>query len=118
MSRRRRWTVGGRFASFLATLIIFLAVFLRLAPDAAADSFATINPMSTSRARFASTLLPDGTVLVTGGITTNGVITNNAQRYNPATGVWLPIGNMFTTRYEHSATLLPNGDVLVAGGAD
>jgi hypothetical protein len=61
-------------------------------------------------------LLPNGQVLVTGGIG-NGVNSlASAELYDPATGVWTATGSMATARYNHTATLLPSGQMLVAGG--
>jgi hypothetical protein len=77
--------------------------------------------MSTARAQHTATLLPNGTVLVTGGATnrfgTSAAVLASAEIYNPVAGTWTPTGNMTTARYMHTATLLPNGTVLVAGGS-
>ncbi len=74
-----------------------------------------------------TTLLPNGEVLIAGGVgssygttggagppSNNGL--NSAELYNPQTGTWAPTGNMTTLRELHTVTLLPNGKVLVAGG--
>jgi N-acetylneuraminic acid mutarotase len=67
-------------------------------------------------------LLPNGTVLVAGGIDSGGANTNaavaTAEIYDPSTGTWGATGTMINVRYAHTANLLPNGNVLVAGGAD
>jgi hypothetical protein len=68
--------------------------------------------MSTSRYFHTATLLPNGTVLVTGGYESVA----SAELYDPATGTWSTTGSMTTPRWAHTATLLPNGTVLVAGG--
>jgi hypothetical protein len=60
--------------------------------------------------------MPDGTVLVSGGIY-SGVGDASAKIYDPVAGKWAPTGNLGTARYSHTATLLPNGKVLVAGGS-
>lgn len=64
-----------------------------------------------------ATLLPGGSVLVTGGSDGN-LETNTSFVYDPAANTWsatsVPLN---TPRYNHTATLLPNGTVLVAGGA-
>jgi uncharacterized repeat protein (TIGR01451 family) len=81
--------------------------------------------MSTDRSDHAATLLPNGKVLVSGGIRVvkNGnfyptVALTNAETYEPATGTWTTTGSLNTARYSHGATLLPNGKVLVAGGCN
>ena len=65
-----------------------------------------------------STLLPDGTVLVEGGVVEHSVATASAEIYDPASGTWSATGGLNTARYDHTATLLPDGTVLVAGGDD
>jgi len=83
--------------------------------------------MATARQNHTSTLLPDGNVLVAGGIVdVAGTVTASAELYctvasGPCTA--LDIGKfkslavgMATPRWGHSATRLADGNVLVAGG--
>ena len=63
-----------------------------------------------------ATLLPNGKVLVAGGVVTAAILLASAELYDPATGTWTATGSLNTARYYHTATLLPNGKVLVAGG--
>jgi len=80
--------------------------------------------LSTIRSGYTATLLPNGKVLVAGGeelllaIGGSEWVTNKAELYDPATGVWSPTGNLTWGRVLHTATLLPNGKVLVVGGWD
>jgi hypothetical protein len=62
-----------------------------------------------------ATLLMDGTVLFTGGVSDLGR-SSSAELYNPATGTFAFVGNMGWRRVWQTATLLPGGAVLVAGG--
>jgi C-terminal processing protease CtpA/Prc/N-acetylneuraminic acid mutarotase len=71
--------------------------------------------MLTLRASPTVTLLPDGTVLVTGG-TNNLTAFATVERYNPATDTWTSAAPMVAARTNHTATLLDNGKVLVVGG--
>src|SRR6266851_1881534 len=65
----------------------------------------------------AATLMPDGTVLVTGGSTDMGFATVSAEIFEPATNRWQPTTwRMAKPRYGHTATLLPDGKVLLMGG--
>jgi hypothetical protein len=65
----------------------------------------------------AATLMPDGTVLVTGGSTDMGFATVSAELFDPAPNHWRPTTwPMATARYGHTATLLPDGKVLLTGG--
>ena len=78
--------------------------------------------MANVRRQANATVLPDGTVLVTGG--TSGVTFDDqtnpvfpAELWNPATGTWSTMASLSTYRGYHSvALLLPNGQVLSAGG--
>jgi N-acetylneuraminic acid mutarotase len=72
--------------------------------------------MLQGRYQFTQTLLPNGTVLVAGGIGPEGNATAEAEIYDPATGTWHATGSMNVARNASSATLLPDGKVLVAGG--
>jgi hypothetical protein len=60
-----------------------------------------------------ATALSDGSVLVAGG----GLpATATAERYDPASGRWVPTGAMSVARRGHTATRLADGRVLVTGG--
>jgi hypothetical protein len=68
-----------------------------------------------------ATLLPNGTVLYTGGQPAgqpggSTAETSNAEIYDPLAFTPTPTGNMTMTRCDETATLLPNGKVLFAGG--
>ena len=85
----------------------------------ATGAWTTTGSMSTAREAHTATLLPNGEVLVTGGIafiSGSPVIFSSAELYNPATGTWTKTSSMSVGREQHTATLLPNGQVLVAGG--
>jgi len=65
----------------------------------------------------AATLMPDGSVLVTGGSSDSGFATTGAELFDPGTNRWPPTTwPMATPRYGHTATLLPDGKVLLVGG--
>jgi Big-like domain-containing protein/putative Ig domain-containing protein/galactose oxidase-like protein/Kelch motif protein len=88
-----------------------------------AGTWTATGSMTTARTNFTATLLPNGTVLVAGGMTTTYVnsvlgsqIVASAEIYDPVAGTWTPTANMAYARWNHTATLLPNGTVLVAGG--
>jgi deoxycytidylate deaminase len=61
-------------------------------------------------------LLPNGKVLVAGGLESGFNPSASAELYDPASGTWTATASLNTARYAHTATLLPNGKVLVAGG--
>src|SRR3989442_2681184 len=74
--------------------------------------------LNTARFLQTATLLPNGLVLVAGGLDNGFHATSSAELYDPASGSWTATGNLTIERYEHTATLLPDGKVLVAGGSD
>ncbi|MUU73533.1 kelch motif-containing protein [Pseudarthrobacter sp. GA104] len=81
--------------------------------------------MAVGRSGHNAALMPDGTVLVSGGTTAgttgqsgshDGV--GSSEVFDPETGVWSLLAGVGGTRRDHTATLLPNGTVLIAGGMD
>jgi len=64
-----------------------------------------------------ATLLPNGKVLVAGGMECNGKYDASAELYDPRTGSFTLIGSMSSAREGHAAILLRNGKVLLAGGS-
>ena len=85
------------------------------------DTWTPTGPLSDRAGgnRHAATPLPDGRVLVTGGIRGDCVKTAclnaTAERYDPATNRWATVAPMRQVRADHDATLLPDGGVLVVG---
>ncbi|HEX5411147.1 MAG TPA: kelch repeat-containing protein [Terriglobia bacterium] len=78
---------------------------------------------STLEPRYAhtATLLPNGKVLIAGGISINvdgssGNLVASAELFDPATETFTATGPMSSARAGHIATLLNNGTVLVTGG--
>src|SRR5438046_172908 len=72
--------------------------------------------LNTARDIHTATLLPNGLVLVAGGLNTGSVESRSAELYDPATGTWTATGSLNDGRFYFTATLLLNGKVLVAGG--
>ena len=74
--------------------------------------------LNIARRDHTATLLPNGKVLVVGGIGATGQgILSSAELFDPATGQWSATSNLATARTQHTATLLPNGKVLIAAGS-
>jgi Galactose oxidase, central domain/Kelch motif len=77
--------------------------------------------MFLPRSKHTATLLPDGTVLVAGGLTGslgNIVTTSSAEIYHPDSRTWSLTSSMSVPRSRFTATLLPNDKVVVAGGSN
>ncbi|MBN2242923.1 MAG: hypothetical protein JW793_09560 [Acidobacteria bacterium] len=71
--------------------------------------------LNTPRAGHTASLLPDGRVLLAGGVDAGGFLAS-AEVYDPASESFTPVGDMTLARYEHTATALPDGKILLAGG--
>jgi hypothetical protein len=87
--------------------------------DPAAGTFTPTGSLAVARAGHTATVLSDGKVLITGGLTdTNDPAssTSTAEIYDPSTRTFSTTGEMGEARAGHTATLLPNGTVLIAGG--
>ena len=81
------------------------------------------NDLNAGRRQHNLTVLPDGTVLATGGNSSGASLVDlnagvyTAELWNPATGAWQNLAAMQKTRQYHSMSLLlPDGRVLVGGG--
>jgi uncharacterized protein (TIGR03437 family) len=106
--------LGARFVLEL----LFLGAIVQ-APMALAQStgmFTATGTMTTPRFGHTATLLPNGKVLIAGGI--RELVVSSAEIYDPSTGSFTATGSMTIARYSHTATLLPDGRVLIAGGVD
>lgn len=81
-------------------------------------------PMHTPRNGHTATLLPNGTVLVVGGYSSNTSASastaalSSAEVYVPRTKTWEQAHHLHTARSSHRAVLLRTGKVLVVGGYD
>jgi RHS repeat-associated protein len=106
-----RWMLvgGGAGAETLATIQI---------RDGITEEFFPA-PLAHARTGHTATVLPNGTVLVAGGVGPDGLLVSDAELIDPATGtvVALPSAGPMP-RSRHTATLLTNGDVLFVGGID
>ena len=83
--------------------------------------------MHFRRRQHNATVLPDGTVLVTGGtqgkdfndVDDPGATVHQAELWDPTTGTWTILAEEEVDRCYHStAVLLPDGRVLSAGGGE
>jgi hypothetical protein len=64
------------------------------------------------------TFLPDGRLLVTGGVVHGTIGDPRAVLFDPASGSWIGAGPMAQGRYYPTATALPSGEILAVSGND
>ena len=97
---------------------IIFASLLVAAPSRSAKigTVASVQRMLEPRSGHTATLLPDGKVLIAGGMRRNQDFYRSAELYNPSTGMFQPTGSMSVGRVSQTAVLLRSGKVLIAGG--
>jgi hypothetical protein len=79
-------------------------------------SVAPSSPMLEPRSGHSATLLPDGKVLIAGGMRRNSDFYRSAELYDPATAKFERTGDLNLSRVGHGAVLLGSGRVLIVGG--
>jgi len=90
----------------------------------ATGTFSTTGNLKVARAGPSSTLLPNGKVLLAGGVFYTGTPPYNlvanylasAELYDPTAGTFSLTGSLNTARSSQSTTVLGNGNVLLAAG--
>ncbi len=85
----------------------------------ATSSFSATAQLSTGHDKASMTQLPDGNILIAGGITGNisaGQTTSAAEIYNTATSSWSGTGSLVTARAGADCVLIAGGYVLFTGG--
>ena len=111
--------VATRRCSPLKGMLRFVCWFWLIAVFAgsalASNTWSAAGALAAARNMHTATLLPNGRVLVAGGVY-YGVALASAELYDPASNTWSAAGSLTKERWEHTAMLLPNGKVLVAGG--
>ena len=90
-------------------------MFVQPCAGGPAGVFENTGSLGTARERFTATLLPNGKVLVAGGLDDTVTALASAELYDPANETWTPTGSLGGARDRHGAILLFNGKVLVAG---
>lgn len=79
---------------------------------------ATMEPMVSPRAGQIAVRLPNGNVLIAGGVATSGGAgLNTAEVYQVKRGIFISTGGMLADRIMPLAVSLQSGNVLIVGGA-
>jgi hypothetical protein len=85
--------------------------------DPSTGKFRKTGSMKDPRFGHTATLLPDGRVLVAGGLNSGSIgVNKSAELYTPDVGKFQPTGWIDGGWAFGTATALPNGRVLIAGG--
>jgi hypothetical protein len=88
--------------------------------DPATGTWSATGALAVPRVFHAQVKLADGRVLATDGdnrfIPKRSTVTETAEIYHPATGLWRPTGSLNTAHADFTANLLGNGRVFAAGG--
>lgn len=79
-------------------------------------TFGTAGELVSGRSGHVALRLPDGKVLVAGGVSANTRLAS-AELFDPASGVWTAAASMNHPRLGHAAVLLADGRAMVIGGA-
>jgi hypothetical protein len=82
----------------------------------ASGSVRPASPMLEPRSGHTATLLPDGKVLIVGGMRRNQDFYRSAELYDPVAGKFQATGEMAVARVGHAAVILHSGKVLIIGG--
>jgi hypothetical protein len=109
---------SGHQPHILLAALLLLAFALRPSSQtkSAAGALSAGPPMLEPRSGHTATLLPDGKVLIVGGMRRNQDFYKSSELYDPSTGKFERSGDMTLARVGQAAVLLPSGKVLIAGG--
>lgn len=106
------------YSSLAVVLAVCFTAFAIAAPPRVTTlgSIRPAAPMLEPRSSHSATLLPNGKVLIAGGMRRNQQFYRSAELYDPTSGKFEPTGEMGMARVGHAAILLSSGKVLIAGG--
>jgi Kelch motif protein/galactose oxidase-like protein len=111
----------GSFLLVATAMVLSTSMVFReksFAADATSGSVRPAGSMLQPRSGHSATLLPNGRVLIAGGMRRNQDFYRSAELFDPATGKFSAAGEMSIGRVGHVAVPLRSGKVLIAGGWD
>lgn len=76
------------------------------------------NNMALARLKHNAVLLPNGKIVLVGGVQALGGLITLTEGYSVADSSWQAQGSLITAREHHTTTLLKDGNLLTAGGFD
>lgn len=100
------------FSALTASSLLVLRADI---PQVASGAWVPAGELGAVPSGAASVALPDGRVLVAGGVK-DDVLSRRIVAYQPSSGAWANIGNLAVARTGHTAVVLKDGRVLIAGG--
>jgi len=85
--------------------------------DAAGKSSLLPASLFGARMRHSASVLPDGSVLVFGGVDARGNTLSDSEKFDPAQNTFIRLPSLgLIARSDHTATVLTDGRLLIAGG--
>jgi hypothetical protein len=101
-----------------AVILLIAAAHGSLSTPGGEGRIERIATLRTARAVHSATALPDGSILVAGGMGGSESGLSTAERIDVSTGRVEPVAALVHGRSGHTATALPDGRVVLAGGYD
>ena len=87
--------------------------------DPLSNTWAKTGDLNIPRHVYEMRLLPDGRVIIIGGMTDMNVATTaTSEIYDPATGLWTLAANMIEARENAQSCVMPDGSIMLFGGLD
>jgi len=116
----RRATLGGLVSAVLIPMFIGKTSASGAAPleaqSVGAQPVVTVAASPIARMLHTASVLPNGRILVVGGVGSGDRALSGVQIYDPMQDTWTNAAPMAGARFQHAATVLSTGQVLVTGG--